>query len=74
MTGGSLFLDTNIVLYLLSGDKTIADLLHGKAIFIPFITELELLGFRGIKQEELKRVEDFLADATIVDINSEIKK
>jgi predicted nucleic acid-binding protein len=69
-----LLLDTNIALYLLSGDETIADLLHNKTIFISFISELELLGYKGIIPEEQKRVEDFLAEATIVDINSEIKK
>lgn len=42
MNGNNLLVDTNIVIYLLSGDKTIADLLDKKKIYISFITEIEL--------------------------------
>lgn len=74
MSGNNIFLDTNIILYLLSGDITLADLLQNKTIYISFITELELLGYKGINKEELVQVEDFLAAVSIVDINSEIKR
>ncbi|MCC5921626.1 MAG: type II toxin-antitoxin system VapC family toxin [Cyclobacteriaceae bacterium] len=74
MSGNSIFIDTNIVLYLLSGNQTIADFLHEKTIFLSFITELELLGYKEISDEEVLKVENLLADSTIVDINSEIKK
>ncbi|MDB5014720.1 MAG: twitching motility protein PilT [Daejeonella sp.] len=74
MSGNSLFVDTNIILYLLSGDSTIADLFNGKSIFISFITQLELLGFKDIEPHELRKIEEFLTEATIVDINSEIKR
>lgn len=74
MNGNSIFLDTNIVLYLLSGEKTIADLLNNKMIFISFITELELLGYKDIDSNELVKIESFLSDSTIIDMNSEIKK
>lgn len=74
MSGNSIFLDTNIVLYLLSGDETIADFLNDKTVFLSFVTELELLGYKAIDPEELSKVENLLTDATIIDINSEIKK
>jgi len=74
MNGNSLFLDTNIVLYLLDGDETVADILFEKTVFISFISELELLGFKGLTQIDHERIVRFLMDATIVDINSEIKK
>ena len=74
MNGNSIFLDTNIVLYLLSGDATIAELLHEKTIYISFVSELELLGYKNISSEELTRIESFLNDVTIIDINSDIKK
>ena len=74
MNGNSIFLDTNIVLYLLSGDKTIADFLNDKTIFLSFVTELELLKFKDISPEEQLRIESLLADSTIIDINSVIKK
>ena len=74
MNGNSVFLDTNIVLYLLSGDKTIADFLNDKTIFLSFVTELELLGYKKLSSEEQIKVENLLADTTIIDINSVIKK
>jgi bacteriocin-like protein len=74
MNGNKIFLDTNIVLYLISGDETLAELLDNKTVYISFITELELLGYKEITTEELQKIEGFLASVTIVDINSEIKK
>ncbi|WP_423146668.1 type II toxin-antitoxin system VapC family toxin [Rubrolithibacter danxiaensis] len=74
MNGNNIFLDTNIILYLLSGDQTVADLLHNKNIFISFITELELLGYKDISTEEVIQIERLLADSSVIDINSEIKK
>ena len=49
MSGNSLVVDTNIVLYLLSGDETVAALLNDRQIYLSFITELELLGYREQK-------------------------
>ena len=42
MSGASFLLDTNVVLYLLSGNKTIADTIDGAQIYVSFVTELEL--------------------------------
>jgi len=55
MSGNKIFLDTNILLYLLGGDTTIAELLNGKQFYIAFITQLELLGYSELdsKQEEI---------------------
>jgi len=52
MNGNKLFLDTNIVLYLLNGDETLAELLNEKQLYISVITELELLAFKGITLKE----------------------
>jgi predicted nucleic acid-binding protein len=73
MNGDSLFLDTNIILYLVSGDQTIVSLLDDKIIFISFVTELELLGYKKINENEEKYIKEFLKDITVIDINSEIK-
>ncbi len=73
MSGNKLFLDTNIILYFLSGDKTLAELLHGKQFYISFITQLELLGYSGISKKEQKIIEELLNQCVIIDINTEIK-
>ena len=74
MSGNSILIDTNIALYLLSGDETIAELLSGQDVYISFISELELLGFQDLKEEELPMIEEFLGNCIIVDLNQAIKQ
>ena len=58
MSGDSYLVDTNIVLYLLNGDEKIAEILNGQNLIISFITELELLGFRGISDESKRIIKE----------------
>lgn len=74
MIGNSLFLDTNIIIYLLLGDKTIAEILQGKSIYISFITELELLSFQDLTVDETKKIKSLLSEMVVLDINHEIKE
>jgi len=74
MNGNNLFVDTNIILYLFSGDKSIIPLLENKKLFISFITELELLSFKSLSLNEEKIIKEFLSECTIFDINSSIKE
>lgn len=74
MNGTKLFLDTNIILYLLNGDKTIADFLHQKQLYISVITELELLGYKGINKQEETVIKNFITQCKIININSRIKE
>jgi predicted nucleic acid-binding protein len=73
MSGNSFFVDTNIILYLLSGNRTIADILQKKQIFISFITQLELHGFLKESESELEIIKEFISQCTVVDINQNIK-
>ncbi len=74
MSGDKLFIDTNIALYLLSGDTTIAQLLNEKTFYISFITQLELLGYFGITKNDEKEITAFIKHCTIIDINNSIKE
>lgn len=74
MSGNKLFLDTNIVLYLLSGDETLATFLDKKQLYISVITELELLGYSGISEKEEQVIKKFVSDCKIISINSKIKE
>ena len=53
MSGKEILVDTNIVLYLLEGSNTLVEILQGKDIYLSFITELELIGYKenSIKKE-----------------------
>ncbi len=73
MNGNKIFLDTNIILYLLQGDQTLAKSLDRTKFYISFITQLELLSFPGLTKKEINIITDLLAECVIIDINSEIK-
>lgn len=74
MSGNRLFVDTNIILYVLNGDKTLAEVLNQKQLYISVITELELLAFDGITTEEEHVIKEFIAECKIINLNSAIKK
>ena len=69
----NILIDTNIALYLLGGDSRIAEVLEGQVVHVSFVTELELLGYPGISNEEEKLIHDFLDDCVIIDVNNQIK-
>ena len=73
MNGNSILLDTNIVLYLLSGDTTISNSLFNKKLYVSFITQLELLGYQEITLDEQDKLQTILNDCIIIDINQPIK-
>jgi hypothetical protein len=74
MNGNKLFLDTNIILYLLNGDETLAELLNGRQLYISVITELELLAYKGITAKEEKVIKEFVSQCKTITINSEVKQ
>lgn len=74
MNGDQLFIDTNIILYYLNGDKTLLPVLEDKQLFASFITQLELLSFKNITEPEIKIVEGFLQECTIIEMSSVIKE
>jgi hypothetical protein len=74
VSGTAYLLDTNIVLYLLRGDKDIPSLIKGSDIYISFITEMELLSFPKLTVGERSKIDALLNDVLILDFNSEIKK
>jgi len=74
VSGNNFLLDTNIVLLILNGDKTIAHFLNRSNIFISFITEIELLSFHGFSTQELLKVKNFLNQLHVIDLTAEIKQ
>ena len=73
MSGSSVLIDTNILIYLFKGNERIYELLRERDIWVSFITEMELLAFDGHSATELQTVKKFLAQCKIVDINRSIK-
>ncbi|HEY2582380.1 MAG TPA: type II toxin-antitoxin system VapC family toxin [Mucilaginibacter sp.] len=74
MSGKEILVDTNIILYLLDGSDTLEEILGGKEIYLSFITELELIGYKNITIREEKQIEELLSDCSIIPINNRIKE
>lgn len=64
---GSLFIDTNIAIYLLDGNEQIAELLHEQTIYVSFVTELELLSKPSITTHEEAQIKALLAQCIVID-------
>jgi len=73
MNGNSILLDSNSVLYLLKGEQTLIPLLEEKQLYVSFITQLEVLGYKGIKTKEQEKIKKFLCECIIIDIIATIK-
>lgn len=74
MNGVNFLVDTNVCLYLLSGNKTIAEILDGNNLFISFITQLELLSFNNLTENEKSTIHSFTDDCIVIDLNEDIKE
>ena len=74
MNGNSLLVDTNILLYLLGGDQTLVTLLNEKALYISFITQLELLGYKDLTDDQINKIKELISHCIIIDINETIKE
>jgi len=73
MNGNNVLIDTNIAIYLLDGDRLLAEVLNKKKLFVSFITQLELLGYPGISKDQESQIENMLDCCVIIDINNKIK-
>ena len=74
MNGNKLLADTNIVIYLLDGDRTVAELLDNKTVHVSFVTQLELLSYSDLSDQDEVRIKEFLEQCIIIDINPSIKE
>lgn len=73
MSGNKFLLDTNAVLYILGGDRVLAELLFGEKLYVSIITEMELLSFKNSTVKEENQIKKFLKDFTIVNISDAIR-
>lgn len=74
MNGNKYLLDTNIMLYILAGDKTLAVHYYRKNLYASFINEIELLGFKNLTPKEEKSIRDFLLEFRVINIDEAIKR
>jgi predicted nucleic acid-binding protein len=74
MNGPKYLLDTNIILYILAGNETLANHLHKKSLYTSFVSEIELFSFSRLTTKEEKSIRQFLSQFRIIDIDQSIKQ
>ena len=73
MNGNRFVLDSNIIIYILSGDEIISNYLSQKIFFTSIISEIELFGAKTLSAKDEKQIRNFLNEFTVVSIDQSIK-
>lgn len=55
MSGSKYLVDTNIILYIISGDKTIARYLYNQQLYTSVICEIKLLSYKGLTEKAKRK-------------------
>ena len=74
MNAISIVSDTNPLIYLLDGNKTVAEFLDQKQVWVSVISELELFGKRGLSEVEIGEINLLLDSCFIAELSPQIKK
>lgn len=73
MNGNKYLADTNILLYLIAGNSGVIDYLNDQ-FYISEITEIELLGSKGITELQYDSRKKVINSCTIISISENIKR
>jgi hypothetical protein len=74
MSGIDLFVDTNILVNLAEGKKEVDQYLEGNSLFISVISEIELLGWHKITNQQKNFFQKLLNDCTVIGLINPIKE
>ncbi|GAB5525208.1 MAG: type II toxin-antitoxin system VapC family toxin [Roseivirga sp.] len=67
-------IDTNIIIYVLHGNRELASLIHSKYAYLSVISELELLSFPKIDKKEEFVIQSFIQEMNLIELNEGIKR
>ena len=73
MSGNKVFLDTNIIIYILSGNEKYINKFLDKEIYVSIITEIEVLSYKFKSIEDENIAKNFFENVNIVDISCFVK-
>ncbi len=73
MNGNNVIVDTNFLIYLLNGREVVTPYLKNN-LFISEITEMEMLGVKGLSQDVFRIRKSLIENCYLVTFNSDIKE
>jgi hypothetical protein len=75
MIGASeLFVDTNVLIYYLNGDQTLAELFQGKDLYLSIVTEMELLSYPSLSLTDRTLIESLIDNCFVINIVPQVKQ
>lgn len=74
MSGNSLLIDTNIIIYILAGRSELAAHIEGRKVFVSFISELEALSYPGLSVDDVRNVQTFISRCSVVGLSEGLKR
>lgn len=74
MNGIDLFVDTNILINLAEGKREVDQYLEGNNLFVSVITEIELLGWHKITNQQKDFFQALLNDCTLIGLTKPVKE
>ncbi|MEP6583135.1 MAG: type II toxin-antitoxin system VapC family toxin [Ginsengibacter sp.] len=70
---GQILADTNIFIYLFKNNLQLGQLLDKKTVYISYITELELLSFPKISENEIDAIRELISNCHIIQYSEDLK-
>jgi predicted nucleic acid-binding protein len=74
MNGISIVCDTNIIIQLLNGSKSISKALYNKQLFVSVFSEIELRSKPGLTTTELKTILSLINDCYVIPFDDRVKE
>jgi len=74
MSGNSLIVDTNILIYYFEGKPKAKTLVDGNHLFVSSITAIELLGYAQITPKEENIIRSLLAGCHLIELTTPIQE
>jgi len=69
-----ILIDTNVIIYVLNGNRELASLVHSKYAYLSVVSELELLSFPKIDKREEFVIQSFIKEMNLIELNEVIKR
>ncbi len=69
-----ILVDTNVIIYVLHGNRELASLIHSRYAYLSVVSELELLSFPKIDKKEEFVIQSFIKEMNLIGLNEVIKR
>lgn len=73
MSADSLLIDSNIIVHVLQGHRSLAEQLEGKRLFVSAVTRIELYSWPGSGKERDAWLDAFFAECELVELDRSIQ-